>query len=336
MFYSNPQTAIRNSKKPGGVIAVLLCVMIASLPTARAADVDITKRVEEVKNLKFGMFVCWSLSTFSDKEWTPGITDLSYFNPTGCDTDQWARVAKDAGMNFILFLTKHHDGFCLWDTKTTDRKVTKSPLGKDVLAEVRKSCDKYGLKLALYYSDGDWTWPDAVDGKSGEGGSNPEVKKSQIRELLTQYGPIEFMWFDCAAGYGGLDAEATNTFVKSLQPTCIVGNAAGELQQGENGLPGPVTPNSNFLLRDITMPILSRTLGRWFYTNSGNDHAGMSAEQLFELYQGAMQHGNIFILDVGPDRNGRLREFDVTTLTKLGTMIRSNDVAKTPDGGNDR
>jgi alpha-L-fucosidase len=63
-------------------------------------------------------------------------------------------------MGYILFLTKHHDGFCLWDTETTQRKVTRSPLGKDVLAAVRKSCDKYGLKLALYFSEGDWTWPD--------------------------------------------------------------------------------------------------------------------------------------------------------------------------------
>jgi alpha-L-fucosidase len=308
------------------LVVALSGIMTSPLPVARAADADIAKRVEEVKNLKFGMFVCWSFSTFSDREWTPGIKDVSYFNPTGCDTDQWASVAKEAGMGCILFLTKHHDGFCLWDTKTTDRKVTKSPLGKDVLAEVRQSCDKYGLKLALYYSEGDWTWPGAVDGKSGEGGSNPEVKKAQLRELLTQYGPIEFMWFDLAAGPGGLDAQTTKAYVKSLQPACIVGNSAGELQQSENGLPGPVvTPSANYLLRDITMPILSRTLGRWFYTNPGNDNAGMSAEQVFELYQGAMKHGNIFLLDVGPDRSGRLRAFDVATLTKVGAMIRAAD-----------
>ena len=72
------------------------------------------------------MFICWSFSTFSGKEWTPGVTDVNFFKATGCDTDQWARTAKEAGMGYILFLTKHHDGFCLWDTQTTDRKVTKS------------------------------------------------------------------------------------------------------------------------------------------------------------------------------------------------------------------
>ena len=104
------------------------------------------------------MFICWSFSTFSGKEWTPGVTNLALFNPTGCDTEQWVKTAKEAGMGYILFLTKHHDGFCLWDTKTTDRKVTKSPLGRDVLAELRRSCEKHGIKLALYFSEGDWTW----------------------------------------------------------------------------------------------------------------------------------------------------------------------------------
>ncbi len=69
-------------------------------------------------------------------------------------------------MSYISFLSKHHDGFCLWDTETTAGKVTNSPLGIDVLAQLRKSCDKYGIKLALYFSEGDWNWPGAVDEKS--------------------------------------------------------------------------------------------------------------------------------------------------------------------------
>jgi alpha-L-fucosidase len=113
-------------------------------------------RVEDLKKLRFGMFICWSFSTFSGKEWTPGVTDINLFAAKDCDTDQWVKTAKEAGMGYILFLTKHHDGFCLWDTKTTDRKVTKAPLGRDVLAELRKSCDKYGIKLALYFSEGEF------------------------------------------------------------------------------------------------------------------------------------------------------------------------------------
>ncbi|MEI2726201.1 MAG: alpha-L-fucosidase [Verrucomicrobiota bacterium] len=121
---------------------VILLVGLASAPAQlihsplSASDA----RVKELQNLRWGMFICWSFSTFSGKEWTPGVTNLALFNPTGCDTEQWVETAKDAGMGYILFLTKHHDGFCLWDTKTTDRKVTKSPLGRDVLAELKRSC----------------------------------------------------------------------------------------------------------------------------------------------------------------------------------------------------
>ncbi len=169
--------------------SVTVCALgVATIATllGAAEKADMQKRRDELAGQKWGMFICWSFSTFSGKEWTPGIKDVSFFRAKECDTDQWARTAKEAGMGYIVFLTKHHDGFCLWDTKTTDRKVTKAPLGRDVLAEVRKSCDKYGVKLALYYSEGDWTWPGAVDGQGGKGGSNPEVKKAQLKELLTQ------------------------------------------------------------------------------------------------------------------------------------------------------
>ena len=204
---------------PRRMLLLASAIVCAARFVASAAEtVDMNQRAEELKRLKWGMFVCWSFSTFSGKEWTPGVKDVAFFHPTGCDTDQWARTAKEAGMGYILFLTKHHDGFCLWDTKTTDRKVTKSPLGKDVLAELRKSCDKHGIKLALYFSEGDWTWPGAVDGQGGKGGSNPDMKKAQLRELLTQYGPMEYIWFDHAVGDGGLSHERRSPGATGASP----------------------------------------------------------------------------------------------------------------------
>ena len=134
-------------------------------------------------------------------------------------------------MGYILFLTKHHDGFCLWDTKTTDRKVTKAPLGRDVLARAaEESCDKHGIKLALYFSEGDWTWPGEADGKGGAtGGRIPEMKKAQLKELLTQYGPIEYIWFDHAVGDGGLSHAGDQwPGARSFQPDCFVGFNHGD------------------------------------------------------------------------------------------------------------
>ncbi len=112
------------------IIAIAACVAAVSSNALWAAEtVDVQKRAAELKSLRWGMFVCWSFSTFSGKEWTPGVKNIAAFRATDCDTDQWARTAKEAGMGYILFLTKHHDGFCLWDTKTTARKVTRAPLG---------------------------------------------------------------------------------------------------------------------------------------------------------------------------------------------------------------
>lgn len=303
------------------------------------------ERVKEFRDLKFGMFVCWSFSTFSDKEWTRGVKDVSFFNPSGMDTDQWARVAKEAGMNYILFLTKHHDGFCLWDTKTTAWKVTNSPLGKDVLAAVRKSCDKYGLKLALYFSEGDWTWIDPKESPNPENTKhpawkrtkNPEMKKAQLKELLTQYGPIEFFWMDHAVGDGGLSHKETVAFMKQLQPDCFVGfnhgPVAGDLRAGELGEPGSLEDTKGggpyaakdgkgYLAAEFCMPIIG--FARWFYTNPGNSDKCMSAEEIYRLYVGAVEYGNLFSLDVGPDRSGRLREIDVKTLREVGRLMRNN------------
>ncbi|MDP6044727.1 MAG: alpha-L-fucosidase, partial [Phycisphaerae bacterium] len=125
------------------------CIILGMIVTAYSATSEINKtklpdeaRAKQVRDMKWGMFICWSFSSFAGQEWTPTIgKDASYFKATGCDTDQWCKTAKEAGMGYILFLAKHHDGFCLWDTKTTDKKVTNSPLGVDVLAKLRKSCD---------------------------------------------------------------------------------------------------------------------------------------------------------------------------------------------------
>lgn len=303
-------------------------LLLAPLAAGAASE---AKRVEELRRLRWGMFVCWSFSTFSDQEWTRDIKDVAFFHPSGMDTDQWARTARAAGMGYILLLTKHHDGFCLWDTKTTDRKVTKSPLGQDVVAAVRRSCDKFGLKLALYFSEADWTWP---------GNSNPELKKAQLRELLTGYGPIEYLWMDHAQGDGGLSHKETFALVKSLQPDAFVGfnhgQPAGEVRIGELGGPGPVDstdasgPFSNaggqYRIAEFAMPILGtqgRT-GRWFYTNPDDDRSALSPWALFGLYLGAVRYGNLFSLDVGPDRAGRLRPIDERTLVAAGQLIRQH------------
>ncbi|MEI6605118.1 MAG: alpha-L-fucosidase [Verrucomicrobiota bacterium] len=303
------------------LVALALCIAVAGCRSLWAADaVDMQKRAEELKNLRWGMFICWSFSTFSGKEWTPGVKDISTFKATACDTDQWAQTAKEAGMGYILFLTKHHDGFCLWDTKTTDRKVTRAPLGRDVLAQLRKSCDKNGIKLALYFSEGEFN-----DNKDYHpGGYTPAMKKEQLKELLTQYGSVEFIWFDTAQGDGGMSHKETVAWCKSLQPECFVGfngGGAGDLRAGEMGKPGPV---KDFLVGEFTYPILPDHDGgaQWFYSLPKHDALCRPADQIFRDYLGAVKYGNVFSLDLGPNYEGKLRDIDVQTLRQVGEMIK--------------
>jgi alpha-L-fucosidase len=311
-------------------------------------------RAKQIADMRFGMFICWSFSTFSGQEWTPTeAKDASFFKATGCNTDQWCEVAKSADMKYILFLTKHHDGFCLWDTKTTEKKVTNSPIGIDVLAKLRKSCDKYGLKLALYFSEGDWTFPGAEFSKSG--GKNPEVKKAQLKELLTNYGPIEFIWFDHAQGDGGLSHEETDAWVARFQPNCLPGynhgTPAGKIRLGERGYASALNDVSGagynkeagsyngYIAAEFTYPIVPAHKGGadWFYSLPAHDTLCLSAQDIYTDYLGAVKYGNIFSLDVGPDYRGEIRAVDVKTLAEVGELIRSGNVHFSPAANrNDR
>jgi alpha-L-fucosidase len=327
---------------------MLICPLTVFAQEKSAEQIDMTKRTKELKNLRWGMFICWSFSTFSGQEWTRNIKDINFFRATEVDTDQWAKTAKEAEMGYILFLAKHHDGFCLWDTKTTDRKVTKAPLGKDVLAELRKSCDKYGIKLALYFSEGEFDWrkPEKdeqvdKDAAMNGGGLNPELKKAQLKELLTEYGSFEYIWFDHAVGTGGLNHEETTAWCKKFQPACFIGynhgdQTSADIRLGEMGRPGKledissagymdkkVTKN-NWKLAEFTYPILPPHQGgaMWFYSLPKHDNLVHPASKLFNDYQGAVKHENIFSIDVGPDYKGKIREVDVKVLQEVGKLIR--------------
>ena len=322
---------------------------IAAEPAINANKISNEVRAQQIKDMKFGMFICWSFSTFSGYEWTPGVEDIDFFNPTGFDPDQWCHVAKDASMQYILFLTKHHDGFCLWDTKTTDRNVTntKALKGIDVLAEVKKACEKHDLKLALYFSEGDWSWSERKD--IHQSVPRPEIKKAQLKELLTQYGQIEFFWMDHAISDGGLHHDDTVDWVHRFQPNCFVGfNAgtpAGRLALRERGQAGPIggehifdsshlkgrkqEKDKGFLLAEFTYPILEGQKrkklrgAQWFYSLPENDRMAASAEKIYKDYLGAVRYENIFSVNIGPNYEGRLRDIDVKTLRQVGEMIRS-------------
>jgi alpha-L-fucosidase len=323
------QTIMLNTRLLASLAAVSWTLTASGVPTSGnpTAAVDLVKRATELKSLRWGLFVCWSFSSFSEPktEWTRGVKDVAYFKATTVDTDQWVRTAKEAEMGYLLFLTKHHDGFCLWDTKTTERKITRAPLGRDVLADVRKSCDKYGIKLALYFSEGEFKDHPTYH----PGGYTPAMKKAQLKELLTRYGPIEFLWMDEAQTDGGVSHEETTAWCHQWQPGTLVGynsgEKSGEIHIRERGNAGPVDPKSGYLLGEFTYPILPDKMfaSKWFYSLSDGNTPTHPAKKIYRDYFQASRSGTLFSLDVGPDHAGKLRALDVKTLREVGEMIRN-------------
>lgn len=316
-----------------------------------------TARVKKMLDAKWGMFLHFSLGTFSNQEWTKGITDPAFFNPTQVNTDQWCHVAQEAGMGYIILVAKHHDGFCLWDTKTTGFKSTNSPLKKDVVAELRKSCNKYGIKLCLYFSEADWTWP---------GFKNPEMKKTQLTELMKNYGEISLIWLDVAQWDGGLDHRETEALIRKYQPNCFIGvnhgRPVGDLQSREMGAPVQMKKVDvtslaenvidslinldeqnvmslnweeaakiekqlydcypNYLLAESAICINQKD-GKWYwFYNTGTDDNALCATKIYEIYKQAVANKVLFSLAMGPNRNGEIKPIDVQRLKEVRELIK--------------
>lgn len=187
-----------------------------------------------IENMEFYAFVHFGMTTFTGKEWGDGTTPPSKFNPVNLDTDQWCEAIASAGAKGVLLTAKHHDGFCLWQTKTTEYSIKNSPYkgGKgDIVAELRKSCDKYGLKLGIYLSP----W----DRNSEYYGTDKynDFYVEQLTELLTNYGDLFCMWFDGACG-SYLDGKPKQKYdfkryydlITELQPNCSISNCGPDVR----------------------------------------------------------------------------------------------------------
>ena len=193
---------------------------------------------------EFYAFIHYGINQFTNREWGTGNESPSIFNPQKLDTDQWCACVKMAGMRGIIITAKHHDGFCLWDTKHTRHSTMYSPYGKDIVAQLASSCAKHALKLGIYLSP----W-DRHDSRYGQGEPYDAYFCAQLGELLTNYGEIFCVWLDGACGEGAngkaqvYDWQRYYALIRELQPGAVIsvcgpdvrwcGNEAGHCRKNE-------------------------------------------------------------------------------------------------------
>lgn len=311
------------------------------------------------QDLEMTAFLHFGVNTFTDREWGEGTEDPNVFNPVGLDTDQWVKTLKDAGFKLVMLTAKHHDGFCLWPTATTDHSVKSSAWMNgqgDVVKSLRESCDKYGMKLGLYLSPWDRNAP-----SYGDSPAYNDLFVAQLTELLSNYGKIDEVWFDGACGEGPNGKKQEYDFVRfhdvihRLQPDAVVaisgedvrwvGNEAGQGRETEWSVT-PLTPhtiahsdsiNSALDINGMSTDLGSRELiakadrlywwpaevdvsirPGWFFHDTEQPK---SLRELAEIYMRSVGRNAVLLLNIPPNRQGRIEPADSARLIELKQWI---------------
>lgn len=325
------------------------------------------QRVKWFQEDRFGMFIHWGLYSIPARgEWVRNaekITREDYdryfeeFDPQNCDIREWARMAKLAGMKYAVMTAKHHDGFCLFDSKFTEFKSTNTKSKRDFIREYTEAFRAEGIKVGLYYSLLDWYHEDypaygdrhhpmsgniAFKDKAYDFDNYLDYMSNQVKELCTNYGKIDIIWFDFS--YDEMMGEkwrATELvkMVRELQPDIIIDN---RLEAGGDGFGSIKTSNPSIYSGDFASPeqvipphgILNEE-GKsipWEACITMNNHWGYCAQDkmfkspkliIRKLVECVSKNGNL-ILNVGPDARGQIPEESVKILTQLGKWMEKN------------
>ena len=305
---------------------------------------------------KYGMFIHFGINTFHNEEWTDGSKPVSSYTPTKVDADQWIRTAKEAGMKYVILIAKHHEGFCLWDSKYSTYDVASSGNQTDVVDAVAKACKKYDVGLGLYYSLWDRKVNPDVKDQSKDAAYNEYMLK-QLDELLSiaqknKVKVVEF-WFDggwVKENYRWPTVDIYQT-IKSKMPMCQIG-INWTIGLPENPDHHPVLPEdqkegypiryfpSDFRLGDPYLPAdndpklftyssenyympWESTVcisERWFYHT--DDTKFKSIDELEKMYYQCTKNDNILILNCPPNRDGQIRAEDVKILLELKDRVK--------------
>lgn len=289
---------------------------------------------QEFVDLRFGMFIHFNIPTFMSDDWADPDASPSIFNPKKLDCNQWAKTAKEANMTYGCLTTKHHSGFCIWDTKTTDYNVMNSPFKRDVVREYVDAFRKQGLNVMMYYSILD------THHKLRPGHIEPkhiEMIKNQLTELLTNYGEIKALIIDgwdapwSRISYDEVPFEDIYNLIKSIQPNCLVMdlNAAKyptealfytDIKSYEQGAGQHISKDSNNLPALSCLPI--NTAWFWkedFPTTPVKDPVAMVNDNIIPF-------NNVycnFILNAAPNRDGLIDDNAVAAFRKIGQLWKN-------------
>ncbi len=322
-----------------------------------AARLVPTPQQLEWQQMELTAFLHFGINTFTGREWGDGKENPALFNPTDFDAEQWVRSLKEAGFKMAILTAKHHDGFCLWPTKTTGHSVAASPWKDgegDVVRELRDACDKYGIKFGVYLSP----W----DRNASCYGDSPKYNEffiEQLTELLTNYGEVHEVWFDGANGEGPngkkqeYDWTAILSTIRRLQPRAVtaimgddvrwVGNERGLGRETEWSAT-VLTPGTYARCEEqnkaLGVKATSKDLGGrdmlvnakelfWYpsevdvsirpgwFYHQQEDNQVKSLKHLTDIYFKSVGYNSVLLLNIPPDQRGRISDADVNRLKEF-------------------
>jgi alpha-L-fucosidase len=327
----------------GCLFSLLMVSNKATSQVAKKVFPSLQSLQQHFVDLRFGMFIHFNIPTYMDQDWPDPEASPSIFNPTKLDCNQWAQAAKSANMSYGCLTTKHHSGFCIWDTKTTDYNVMNSPLKRDVVKEYTDAFRKAGLHVMLYYSILDTHHklrPNSITP------ADITMIKGQITELLTKYGKIEALIIDgwdapwSRISYDDVPFEEIYTLVKKLQPTCLLMDLNGakypaegmfytDIKTYEMGAGQRVSKDKNKMPALACLPINNN----WFWKTSFPTEPIKDVVKLVNETLVPLNNANCnFILNVSPNKDGLIDDNALAGLKQIGSMWKNDgSVGKLPD-----
>jgi len=292
---------------------------------------------------RFGIFVHWGLySILGRGEWTMLIERISpkeyaklanqFEPPKNFKIENWVKLAKEAGAKYMVFTTRHHDGFCLYDSKFSDFTSVKTRAKRDFVAEYVQACRKAGLRVGLYYSLKDWRFPGRFNPKKYPESSNAMVGQAhnQVRELMTNYGKIDVLWYDGPWVYGIDDnkmiakywkSKKLNKMVRKLQPDIIINNRSG-IREDIDTPEQHVTKSKEEDRSWESCMTLGDFYSGWGYVK--NNLSLRTVRQLIQYLVVAACGGGNYLLNIGPKADGSVCKVETKYLKEIGRWMKTN------------